>query len=62
MTGDAEYFGRRAIEERDAARNAADSRARDAHLEMAERYSDMARAIAHQEVIVGMRNAADAVS
>jgi hypothetical protein len=29
---------------------------------MAERYSDMARAIAHQEVIVGMRNAADAVS
>jgi hypothetical protein len=29
---------------------------------MAERYSDMARAIARQEVIVGMRNAADAVS
>jgi hypothetical protein len=62
MTGDVEYFRRRAIEEQRAAGIAADPRARDAHLEMAERYSDMARAIARQEVIVGMRNAADAVS
>jgi len=43
---DATYFGRRAGEERAAATRATSDEARSAHLEMAERYDDLARAIA----------------
>ena len=49
MEGDAGYFARRAIEERDASSRAAHPNARDAHLEMAQRYEDLAGAIhSHQ--------------
>ena len=45
MEGDAAYFSRRASEERLAADNAASSSAREAHLQMAERYHELAAAI-----------------
>ena len=45
MEGDAAYFSRRANEERLAATNAASSTAREAHMEMAERYDQLAAAI-----------------
>jgi hypothetical protein len=43
MEKDANYFRRRAAEERVAAMKAAHSAARRAHLEMAERYDDLAK-------------------
>jgi hypothetical protein len=46
MLGDANYFSRRANEERVAAMRAAHPNARSAHLQMAERYTQLARAIA----------------
>lgn len=45
MEGDSVYFSRRAQAERDAASKAADDTARNIHLEMAERYDDLAAAI-----------------
>jgi len=42
MQGDQIYFSRRGSEERKAARKAADPRARQAHLELADRYDDLA--------------------
>jgi hypothetical protein len=47
---DREYFERRAEEERAAAKNAAHPFAKSAHLEMAERYEDLAAAIARTEL------------
>lgn len=49
MEGDAIYFGRRASEEREAATKAVNPQARDAHLTMAERYADLARALEDRE-------------
>ena len=46
MEGDANYFTRRASEERLAAMKAADARARQAHLKLAESYAERAGAIA----------------
>jgi len=43
---DVEYFQRRAREERAAAKRAADVRAQQAHVELAERYEEVAEAIA----------------
>jgi hypothetical protein len=45
MEGDAVYFVRRAQEERVAAMKAPDQRARQAHLEMADRYDALASAV-----------------
>jgi hypothetical protein len=49
MEGDSIYFGRRANEERIAAMKAPHPRARKAHLELADRYQDLASAIATRE-------------
>ena len=49
MQGDASYFHRRANEERVAAMRAAHQGARRAHLEMAERYAELASAIGAYE-------------
>ena len=46
MEGDSTYFTRRASEERLAAMKAADARARQAHLKLAESYAERAGAIA----------------
>jgi hypothetical protein len=49
MDGDAIYFGRRAREEREAALKCSHPRARQSHLDLAERYDELASAIrAHQ--------------
>jgi len=45
MEGDAAYFSRRASEERTAAMKAAHPNARQAHIDMAGRYDDLARSI-----------------
>lgn len=45
MEADFEYFSRRAHEEREAAMRAAHPSAREAHLEMAARYDDLAKAL-----------------
>jgi hypothetical protein len=45
MEGDAAYFSRRASDERLAASNAVSPSAREAHMEMAERYDELAAAI-----------------
>jgi len=50
MESDTLYFSRRAHEEREAAIKAAHPSARQAHLDMAGRYDDLARAMsAHDE-------------
>jgi hypothetical protein len=49
MEGDLVYFRRRALEERQAAMTAAHPVARRAHLELADRYDDLAFAIAAQQ-------------
>ena len=46
MEGDANYFSRRANDERAAAMKAADARARRAHLKLAELYAKQASRIA----------------
>jgi hypothetical protein len=46
MEGDAAYFSRRAIEQSEAAANAEHPKAREAHLELAARYAELAEAIA----------------
>jgi hypothetical protein len=49
MEGDAVYFRRRASEERAAASHAVHEAARQAHFEMADRYEELAAAIALRE-------------
>jgi hypothetical protein len=49
MDGDPLYFSRRGSEERQAAATAADPRARQAHLELADRYDELAAAIGPHE-------------
>jgi hypothetical protein len=44
MESDSSYFARRALEERSAARRAADRRARDAHRAIAKSYEERAHA------------------
>lgn len=51
MQSDAVYFSRRASEERDAAGNAACATAREAHLEMAERYDELATALEERDAV-----------
>ena len=53
MEGDGIYFGRRANEERIAAMNAPHPQARKAHLDMADRYDDLAVAIAERDQVFG---------
>jgi hypothetical protein len=53
MKNDANYFSRRAGEERVAAMQAAHPKARSAHLQMAERYAVRANAIASHELLFG---------
>ena len=45
MERDAAYFSRRAQEERDAARKAGNETARNIHLEMAQRYDELASTV-----------------
>ena len=49
MEGDIGYFSRRADQERAAAMQAASLQAREAHLEMAKRYDELAGALASHE-------------
>jgi hypothetical protein len=49
MESDASYFRRRASKERSAALQAKNLHARHSHLEMAERYEDLVRAMAKPE-------------
>ena len=49
MQSDAVYFSRRASEERAAAGEASCASAREAHLQMADRYEELAAAIAERE-------------
>jgi hypothetical protein len=58
MEGDFSYFSRRAQEEREAAMKALSGAARQAHLEMAERYEQMATATAPHRRVSGQ----DAIS
>jgi hypothetical protein len=53
MEGDVNYFGRRARDERVAAMKAAHPQARQAHLELAERYDELAAAISSQQQFAG---------
>jgi hypothetical protein len=62
MQGDVEYFTKRASDERRRAMSAAHPNAREAHFQMAERYSELASAIARQEILLGTRNAVQPVS
>jgi hypothetical protein len=51
MEGDFVYFGRRALEERAAAMKAAHPAARQAHIDLAGRYDELASAIdSHQRM------------
>ena len=54
MEGDTAYFRRRAADERAAAMKAAHPKARDAHLEFASRYDDLANAIEGRERYLGL--------
>ena len=54
MQGDAIYFRRRAAEERAAAGIAAHPVARQAHIDMAERYEDLATSIVARESQLGL--------
>jgi hypothetical protein len=54
METDAVYFSRRAQEERVAAMKAPHPAARQAHLDMADRYEEFATAIASREQILGL--------
>jgi hypothetical protein len=57
MDGDSLYFSRRGSEERKAAETAADPRARQAHLELAHRYDELAAAIgSHEQMGAGLAN------
>jgi hypothetical protein len=50
MEGDFNYFSRRAQEEREAAMRARHAAARQAHVALAERYDELASAIAAREM------------
>ena len=56
MDGDVVYLIRRASEERAAAMRARHPNARQSHLELAERYQEMADAIIARQQILGMDN------
>ena len=60
MEGDNIYFGRRANEERIAAMKSSHPEARRAHLELAERYADLAAEISARQRLVdpGLEGAA----
>lgn len=49
MEDDVSYFMRRASQQREAAMRSSDLRARQAHLEMADRYQDLATSIEARE-------------
>ena len=55
MEGDAEYFSRRAQQEREAAMKAAHPSAREAHVSLAKRYEDLAGAITHDKQRLGLQ-------
>lgn len=55
MEVDTIYFRRRASEERTAALQARHAQVREAHLQMAERYEDLVRAIVARERVIGIR-------
>jgi hypothetical protein len=57
MEADTVYFRRRASEERTAAMYTRHPRARKAHIDMAERYEDLVRAIAARERHLGLQSA-----
>lgn len=57
MESDSEYFGRRAAQETVAADKAPNAQARTAHLEMAERYRDIAVSIEKNERRLGVQSA-----
>lgn len=59
MESDRSYFSRRAGEERIAAGMATHPGARQAHLEMAERYDELAGAIHREETRLGLDRAED---
>jgi hypothetical protein len=59
MESDVSYFRRRASEERSAAMQARHAQARHAHLELAERYEDLVRAITGAEQHLGIGSADD---
>jgi hypothetical protein len=54
IESDSEYFERRATQETVAAENAPDARSRTAHLQMAERYRDLAVSIEKNERRLGV--------
>jgi len=54
MEGDTSYFRRRASEERTAALKSQHAKVREAHLQMAERYEDLVRAIAARDHHLGL--------
>ena len=58
MLLDVEYLGHRAVEERAAAMEAAHPKARHAHVELAQRYESLARAIARRERLLHVVDAA----
>jgi len=55
VVDDAGYFSRRASEEREAAMKAANPNARQAHLDLATRYEDLAQSITAREQYLGLR-------
>jgi hypothetical protein len=59
MESDLTYFGRRASEERTAALNARHAEAHRAHIQMAERYEDLVRAITATQERVGLGSSDD---
>lgn len=54
MEGDAAYFRRRAVDERAAALKAKHPNARQAHLDLAHRYDDLARSILERDQHLGL--------
>jgi vacuolar-type H+-ATPase subunit E/Vma4 len=56
---DVEYIGLRAQQEREAAVSSAHLQARQAHLEMAERYVELAVAISEYEQMMGINTSDD---
>ena len=57
MNGDAEYFRRRARQEKTAGMQAGHPNAREAHLQMAQQYEEFADALAsHEGALLGFRH------
>jgi hypothetical protein len=56
MKGDSAYFGERASQERAAAMRAANLQAREAHLELAKRYDELAGALVSHEAALGSQS------